>query len=130
MKAAMVDTETGAFTQEKIKYATPKPSTQESVAEVFNKLIDDFGARGTKIGCGFPAIVKNGVARSAANIDKSWLGMNLEEYFKEATGSDSHFVNDADAAGYAEMQFGHGKDRTGTVMLITHLALVLDQDYL
>jgi len=119
IKAAMVDTVTGIFTQEKIKYGTPQPSTPNNVADVLNQLIEDFGAQGTKVGCGFPAIIKNNVANSAANIDKSWLGVNMVDFFKEATGCDSVFINDADAAGYAEMQFGHGKNRMGTVILIT-----------
>ncbi|MEL6122132.1 MAG: ROK family protein [Bacteroidota bacterium] len=119
IKAAMVDTINGEFTKEKIKRGTPQPSTPENVAIVLNELIDEFGARGTKIGCGFPSIIKHGVCYSAANIDKSWLGVNLVEYFQEVTGCEGYFVNDADAAGYAEMTYGRGVGRMGTVILIT-----------
>ena len=119
IKAAMVDTKTGTFTKEKIKYGTPQPSTPKNVASILNQLIEDFDAQGTKVGCGFPTIVKNNVTYSAANIDDSWFGINLVNYFKDATGCDSVFINDADAAGFAEMQFGAGSGRLGTVLMIT-----------
>ena len=119
MKAALVDTATGEFVKEKIKYGTPQPSNPKNMAQVLNQLIDDFDMRGTTIGCGFPAIVKNDICKSAANIDKEWLGVNLVEYFKNETGCNSVFMNDADAAGLAELKFGAGRDKMGTVIMIT-----------
>lgn len=119
IKAAVVDTSNGEFITEKIKYGTPQPSTPENVAVILNQIIDDLDMRGTKVGLGFPAIVKNNIALSAANIDNGWLKLNLVDYFMEATGCDSVFVNDADAAGIAEMTFGVGKGRMGTVVMLT-----------
>jgi polyphosphate glucokinase len=71
------------------------------------------------VGCGFPAIVKNGVAHSAANIDKHWIGTNIEEVFGKACGTKVFATNDADAAGIAEMRHGAGKGEQGLVFLIT-----------
>jgi len=119
MKAAVVNTDTGEFVKEKIKYATPQPSTPKNMALILNQLIDDFDMRGTTIGCGFPAIVKNNVCKSAANIDKAWLNVNLVDFFKKETKCNNVFLNDADAAGLAEMKFGAGRDRMGTVIMIT-----------
>lgn len=119
MKAALVDTDRGVFLKEKIKYATPRPSTPENVSRVMRQLIKDFDFEGKRFGCGFPSIIKNNICYSAANIDKSWLKINLYEYFLERTGSQIVFTNDADAAAIAEMRFGRGKDRKGTVILLT-----------
>lgn len=118
-KAALVNTISGVYTAEKIKYATPTPSTPHKVAEVVNKLIDDFDVRGQSFGCGFPAVIKNDICLTAANIDNSWLNVNLYEFFKKATGSKIYFCNDADAAAAAEIKFGQGRNRAGTVILIT-----------
>ncbi len=119
IKGAVVDTDRGVFVTEKIKYATPRPSTPDNVADVLNQLISDFDYKGEIIGCGFPSIIKNGVCLSAANIDKSWKGVDMVKYLKETTGFRSIFVNDADAAGLAEMTYGAGRDQMGTVIMIT-----------
>ena len=119
IKGAMVDTERGVFITEKIKYATPQPSNPKNVSRVLNRLIDDFGQRGQKFGCGFPSVIKNNWCYTAANIDKSWIGVDLRSYFLETTSSEIHFTNDADSAAVAEMKFGRGKDRDGTVILLT-----------
>ncbi|MFT4566124.1 MAG: polyphosphate glucokinase [Saprospiraceae bacterium] len=119
IKAALVDTDTGVFIKPKIKYATPRPSTPKNVSTVINKLIDDFEVNNTFIGCGFPSIIKDNVCMSAANIDDAWIGVNLAEYLAENTNCKGVFLNDADAAGLAEMQFGAGKGRMGTVLMIT-----------
>jgi polyphosphate glucokinase len=99
IKAALVDLETGEFTKEKIKYATPQPSTLTSVAMVLNQLIEDFDWKGKVIGCGFPSIIKHNVIHSASNIDKSWLGVNLRDYFLEYVGNNGAYINDADKSG-------------------------------
>jgi len=119
IKGALVDTVTGEFVSDKIKYGTPQPSTPDSVMSVINQIIDDFDCRGQSFGCGFPAIIKDNVCHSASNIDDSWLEVDLHAHFKQHTGSDVTFVNDADAAGVAEMTHGHGKGVKGTVILLT-----------
>ncbi len=119
IKAAMVDSLKGEFITEKIKYPTPQPSTPDNVSEVLNQLVDDFGYRGKKIGCGFPSIIKDNVVHSASNIDDSWIGVDLGAYFQENVGSEVVVVNDADAAGVAEMQFGKGRGQSGTVLMLT-----------
>ncbi|NND51045.1 MAG: ROK family protein [Flavobacteriaceae bacterium] len=118
-KGAIVDIERGIFVTEKIKYATPKPSTPNRVIEVVQQLIKDFNWQGKDFGCGFPAIIKDNTCYSAANIDDGWLGVNLQEFFKNHTGSHVTFTNDADAAAVAEMTYGRGKGRMGTVILLT-----------
>lgn len=119
IKAALVDIESGVFIEEKIKYATPQPSTPSAVADVLNQLIEDFNWKGKVIGCGFPSIIKNNVVHSASNIDKGWIGVNLRDYFLEHCGNNGAFTNDADAAGIAEMKFGEITDKSGTILMLT-----------
>ncbi len=120
IKGAMVDLQKGELCTERIKYSTPKPATAEAFVPVIKQLITDFNWEGQPIGFGFPAIIKNGTAHSAANIDKSFLGFNLKEYYDAQLGCETFFINDADAAGIAEMEFGKGKDiKDGVVILLT-----------
>ena len=118
-KGAIVDVENGTLVTEKIKYATPSASTPENVIGVVKQLIKDFDWHGRYFGCGFPSIIKNNICYSAANIDKGWIGLDLAVFFKEHTGCDVIFTNDADAAALAAMRFGLGKGRKGTVLLLT-----------
>ena len=119
VKAAVVDTDRGILFSEKIKYATPKPSYPEAVMSVVNKLIDDHDWRDKPMGCGLPSIVKNNIVHSAANIDKSWMNVDLDELFMREVGQSATFINDADAAGIAEMTHGQGKGVDGTVIMLT-----------
>lgn len=119
IKAGLVDTTNGALLTERIKVATPVPATPEAVAKTFASLVSKFDYKGKIIGCGFPAIIKNGIAHSAANIHKDWIGVNVENLFEEACGFKVKVINDADAAGMAELKFGKIKDRKGTCILIT-----------
>jgi polyphosphate glucokinase len=119
VKAAVVDTEQGILLTPKIKYATPKPSSPEAVMGVVNQLIDDCDWRGKPMGCGLPSIVKNNIVFSAANIDKSWMNVNLDDLFAKEVGQEATFINDADAAGIAEMTYGEGKGVDGTVIMLT-----------
>ncbi len=119
VKAAIVDTENGEFVSEKIKYATPQPSNPKNVGKVLNQLIDDFSWKYKVVGCGFPSIIKDDICLSAANIDNSWVGVDLCRYFEKTTKCRAVFVNDADAAGIAEMNFGAGRRKMGTVLLLT-----------
>lgn len=119
IKGALIDTSTGKMLTERKKLLTPKPSKPDAVLQTVNELIDLFDWRGKDIGFGFPCIIHKEVCHSANNIDKEWLGMNLYEFFRKGTGSKVSLVNDADAAGLAEAQFGAGKDKEGLVILLT-----------
>ncbi len=118
IKGAPVDLDAGALATDRHKIATPKPATPEAVAQVIAQLVKHFNYQGP-IGCTFPAIVQHGVTLSAANVDKSWIGTNAEQLFSEATGLPVRVLNDADAAGVAEMTFGAGKGRKGVVIMLT-----------
>ena len=120
IKGAIVDTEVGEMISERIRLDTPQPATPEAVAKTVKELVEQIGWKeGGLIGVGFPAIVKKGVAYSAANIDKSWIGTSITESLSKATNSPVIAVNDADAAGIAAMKFGLGKGEDGVVFLIT-----------
>ena len=118
IKGNLVDIETGALLAERHRIDTPEPSTPDLVADVVAEMVRHFGATGT-VGCTLPAIVRRGVALSAANVDPSWIGTDADALFEERTGLSFHMFNDADAAGIAEMEFGAGKGRKGVVLVIT-----------
>jgi polyphosphate glucokinase len=118
IKGAPVNLGTGVLTKDRIRLPTPSPSTPEKVAEVVVDLLDQIGVDGP-IGLTVPAVVAGGVARTAANIDTTWLGVDAVELFGTATGRAVAVVNDADAAGIAEVRFGAGAGRSGVVILVT-----------
>ncbi len=118
IKGAPVNLETGELTTERERIRTPNPSTPEAVAEVVAEVVRHFDWQGP-VGCTFPAVIKRGLVQSAANVDKSWIGINGETLLSEHTGGPVALVNDADAAGIAEMQFGIGKGEEGVVILLT-----------
>lgn len=118
VKGAIVDTKKGKLLTDRFRIPTPQPATPEAVADVIKQIAKNFDWKGP-IGVGFPGVIQQGVARTAANVDKSWIGKNLNKLFSEATGCKVHVVNDADAAGMAEVKFGAGKGKKGTLMLIT-----------
>jgi polyphosphate glucokinase len=118
MKAAPVDLDTGALTAERCKIATPQPATPEAMARVVVRLVEHFDWHG-KVGVAFPAVVRNGVAHTAANIDPSWIGTDVDAVFTAASGCAVHVINDADAAGLAEMRYGAGRGRAGVVVMLT-----------
>lgn len=117
-KGAIVDIETGKFLTERFRLATPQPATPESVGATIQKIVEHFDWKG-KIGMGFPAIMKNGVASSAANIHKSWLHFDVESFFSKLLNLPVKATNDADAAGIAAMRFGAGKGQGGVVLFLT-----------
>ncbi len=119
IKGALVDVEKGKLLSERLKLATPKPSTPKAMAETVKHLVQSLDYRGEIIGCGFPSIIKKGVAWSAANIHKSWIGTSVEEVFSQAVGIPVKTINDADAAGLAEAWLGKARDVSGVVILIT-----------
>ena len=118
VKGAIVDTKKGKLLTKRYRIPTPQPATPEAVAEVIKQITDHFEWKGP-IGVGFPGVIQHGVARTAANVDKTWIDKDLNKLFSKATGCVVHVVNDADAAGMAEVKFGVGKGLKGTLMLIT-----------
>ncbi len=118
IKGAIVNVVTGEMTTPRHRIPTPGQSTPENVAKVVSELARHFEWSGP-IGCTFPAIVRHGVVYSAANVHKSWIGTDAETLFREVTGSQVRVLNDADAAGLAEMVLGAGKDRQGVVIMLT-----------
>lgn len=121
IKAAVVDTETGELLTERVKLFTPKGGEPEAVVETVLEVIDLVGGLedGVPVGVCFPAVVKHGRTMSAANVSKRWIGLEAEEMFEHALGRDITFINDADAAGYAELHFGAAKGAQGLVVLTT-----------
>ena len=118
MKAAPVDVAKGELAEERFKILTPQPAMPEAMADVVAQLVGHFGWSGP-VGVAFPAVVRHGVIHSAANVDKSWIGTDADALFTKAAGMDVHVVNDADAAGLAEMRYGAGRDRNGVVIVLT-----------
>lgn len=118
IKGALVDGEGGALLGERFRLNTPRPATPESVAESVAGIVEHFGWEGP-VGAGFPAVVRQGQVCTAANIDDAWIGRDAEAMFREAAGCDFTVLNDADAAGMAEMRFGAGLGRSGVVLVLT-----------
>ena len=118
IKGAPVDVEHGLLTNERHRIPTPHPSIPDSVGNVVAEIVQNFEWI-QPIGVTFPAIMKHGVAHSAANVDQSWIGTNAQQLLEDKTGCSVVVLNDADAAGIAEMQFGAGKGQMGTVIILT-----------
>ena len=118
IKGAPVDVETGQLTAERFRIETPQPSVPNAVADVVKQVAAHFSYSGPA-GVTFPAVVKHGVTYTAANVDRSWIGTNAGELFSRHIGGPVTVVNDADAAGVAEIRFGAGKDRKGVIILVT-----------
>lgn len=118
IKGAPVNVETGELVGERLRIETPLPSTPENCAHVIKEIVDFFKYEGP-IGVTFPAVVKNGVTLTAANVDKSWIHFEAEKLLKQETGARLIMLNDGDAAGIAEMAFGAGKGVLGTVAMFT-----------
>ncbi|WP_336275967.1 ROK family protein [Nocardioides sp. B-3] len=109
IKAAAVDLGVGDFASDREKIQTPRPATPAAVSEVFVELVGRFPASTSPVGVTVPGVVRHGVVHSAANIDPSWIGADADAIFTEALGREVHVVNDADAAGLAEVEFGCGE---------------------
>jgi len=120
IKGAPVDLDRGELTEERFKVLTPHPATPDSVADGVKEVVDHFGWTGP-VGITFPGVVTGeAIIRTAANVDKNWIDTDARALLSERLGGlPVTVLNDADAAGVAEMQFGAGRDRQGTVILLT-----------
>lgn len=118
IKGAPVDTETGKLLAPRLRIPTPEGAKPKDMANVVAQLVTEFKWSGP-VGCGFPAAVRHGIVLNAANIHKKWVGVNAEELFSAAAGCPVAVLNDADAAGMAEIAFGAGQGQVGTVFIIT-----------
>ena len=118
IKGALVNTRTGDMTAERLRIPTPERAEPEAVSQVVAQVVRHFNWSGP-IGCGFPAAVRHGRALTAVNISRDWIGESVVELFQQAVGRPVTVINDADAAGLAEMRFGAGRGRAGVVIILT-----------
>ena len=118
IKGAPVDTDQGTLAADRFRIPTPEGGAPKDVARVVAEIATHFGGDGP-IGCTFPAVIRGGVAMTASNVDQSWIGTDAQALFASETGRPVVVLNDADAAGVAEMQHGAGRGHTGTVVMIT-----------
>jgi polyphosphate glucokinase len=118
IKAAPVDVATGKLTAERVKLATPHPALPEAVADVVHELVKRFSWTG-QAGITFPGVVSDGITRTAANLGAAWIGLDSRALFSKATDLSVTLLNDADAAGLAEMKFGAGAGQRGVVLMLT-----------
>ena len=118
IKGAPVDTDTGNLLAARYRLQTPSQAKPQPVSEIVAKIADHFNWKG-HLGIGFPGVVRKGVTLTAANIHEDWVGLNAAKFIKKVTGCKTCIINDADAAGLAEMAFGAGVDRQGVVMVVT-----------
>lgn len=118
IKGAPVNVATGELLTERLRIETPEPSTPENCARVVRIIVQQFNYSGP-VGVTFPAVVKHGVTLTAANVDKSWVNCDAQSLLQQVTGCPVVMLNDADAAGIAEIEFGAGQDVAGTVAMFT-----------
>lgn len=118
IKGAPVDVAAGKLAAERVRLHTPSPATPDAVAAVVRQVLDQIGADGP-VGLTLPAVVRGGTVETASNIDHMWIGVNAVDLFGQATGRPVGVVNDADAAGIAEVRFGAGQGSAGVVVIVT-----------
>ena len=121
IKGALVDTDTGELVTDRYKLPTPKGGSPRDIVDTVAELVGRIESLDADVPLGvcFPAVVHHGRTMSAANVSKEWIGLEAEKLFEERLGRDIHFVNDADAAGFAETRYGAAKDVDGLVVLTT-----------
>jgi polyphosphate glucokinase len=120
IKAAPVDLSTGEFSADRERIDTPEKSTPKAVAEVMAELLKSFPDSDSAVGVTVPGVVrKGGVVTSAANIDKSWIGTDADDLLSDTLGREVHVINDADAAGLAEVRYGVARGRGGLTIVTT-----------
>ena len=118
MKGALVNSLTGEMLTERYRIPTPTSRKPKEMAEVVKKIVEHFDHKGP-VGVGFPTIIRHGVCKSVGNLHKKWKNVNVRELFSNATGLPVTVINDADAAGYATMNYGMGIGKEGLVVMIT-----------
>ncbi len=121
IKAALVDIKRGELVSERIRVETPAGGEPEDIAEACKSIIESLGVshRNYPVGICFPAVVKHGFTQSAANVSKHWIGLNADELFDKTLNRHTHVINDADAAGLAEVKFGAGRSSHGLTIMTT-----------
>jgi len=120
IKGALVDTKSGVLLSERLRYETPKGGAPKDIAKTLKDLISQLpGSAGLPVGICFPAVVQHGVTLSAANVSKEWIGLDADAMFEKELGREVHVINDADAAGIAEVKFGAARDHKGLVIVTT-----------
>jgi polyphosphate glucokinase len=118
IKGAIVDLDRGVLAADRVRIPTPQPATVPAVLDTVMAVVEQAGWSGP-VGCTFPGIVQHGVIGSAANVDKGWIGVDLATELGTRLGHPAVILNDADAAGIAEMEFGAGRGRSGVVIIVT-----------
>lgn len=135
IKAALVDTATGSLAFKRVRTLTPKPSTPAAVAEAIAELLEALTSKAVEleivtdsavlsalpVGCGFPGVIRDDHVEYTANLDQGWIGSNIAAILSARVGRPFHFINDADAAGLAEMIFGAGRRHRKKTVLMTTL---------
>ncbi|WP_136610131.1 polyphosphate--glucose phosphotransferase [Sinomonas albida] len=125
IKGGIVDLKKGKLVGDRVRIDTPQPAAPEPVAGVVAQIVEDLNSRDDApskdlpIGITFPGIIQHGVCHSAANVDKSWIDFEIDKFFTEHLDRPVEVINDADAAGLAEVRYGAGKGVDGTVLVIT-----------
>lgn len=121
IKGALVDVKKGELVGERLRVETPAGGKPDDIAEVVKSLISslDPKAEADTVGICFPAVVQHGVTLSAANVSKEWIGLDADALFTRVVGREVHLINDADAAGVAEMKFGVGRKERGVALMTT-----------
>ncbi|MGY2001844.1 polyphosphate--glucose phosphotransferase [Blastococcus sp. SYSU DS1024] len=118
IKGCLVDLDAGRLIGERLRIETPQPSLPDPVFDVVARIVGSFEWSG-RVGVTFPGVLKSGVAHTAANVDKTWLGTDLAAGVAQRVPGPVETLNDADAAGLAEMRYGAGRDRRGVVLMLT-----------
>jgi len=123
VKGNLVDASTGELLSKRLRIPTPRSGSTEAVAEVVAEIAEHFrreyGYETLPVGCGFPGVIRSGVVSAATHLDKAWLGADVVAILSEAVGGPVTVLNDADAAGVAEIAFGSARNRRGTILMIT-----------
>ncbi len=118
LKGAIVDVESGEIKSQTHKISTPPSREPEGISKAVKEMLEHFRYEG-KVGCGFPTIVKKGICRDQGNLSRKWLDVDVDALFEETTGQNFSVINDADAAGLAEVKFGAGRNEEGFIIMIT-----------